>query len=214
MFQKRFEGSVDFYLSWNDYKYGFGDVNGEFWLGLEKIHALTPDDNNMLRVDLEDFGGNTRYAEYNMFDVTSENDKCKLNLGSYSCNIMKFSPPTTHKRIINVIGITKELNKTTLPSPCKRFCFQPTLAFRFRTKKSPSNPNLLYMVVIIVSSSSTLNRAIEIKIKRVCNGLLFPGDLDPSSLTLGGSVVLLVCGFMKRDNSWRGASCLRKSRLN
>lgn len=60
MFQKRFEGSVDFYLSWNDYKYGFGDVNGEFWLGLEKIHALTPDDNNMLRVDLEDFGGNTR----------------------------------------------------------------------------------------------------------------------------------------------------------
>ena len=55
VFQKRFEGSVDFYLSWNDYKYGFGDVNGEFWLGLEKIHALTPDDNNMLRVDLEDF---------------------------------------------------------------------------------------------------------------------------------------------------------------
>ena len=122
VFQKRFEGSVDFYLSWNDYKYGFGDVNGEFWLGLEKIHALTSDDNNMLRVDLEDFGGNTRYAEYNMFDVTSENDKCKLNLGSYSCNIMKFSPPTTHKRNINVIGITKELNRTTLPSPCKRFC--------------------------------------------------------------------------------------------
>ena len=107
MFQKRFEGSVDFYLSWNDYKYGFGDVNGEFRLGLEKIHALTPDDNNMLRVDLEDFGGNTRYAEYNMFGVTSENDKCKLNLGSYSCNIMKFSPPTTHKRNINVIGIAK-----------------------------------------------------------------------------------------------------------
>ena len=80
--------------------------------------------------------------------------------------------------------------------------------------KSPSNPNLLYMVVIIVSSSSTLYRAIEIKIKRVCTGLLFPGDLDPSSLTLGGSVVLLVCGFMRRDNSWRGASCLRKSRLD
>ena len=41
--------------------------------------------------------------------------------------------------------------------------------------------------------------------KRVCNGLLFPGNLDPSSMTLGGPVVLLACGFRRRDNLlvWR-----------
>ena len=84
VFQKRVDGTVDFYLNWSDYKQGFGNLSGEFWLGLEKIHRLTSDDNKMLRVDLEDFDGNTRYAEYNMFGVMDENDKYKLNLGIYS----------------------------------------------------------------------------------------------------------------------------------
>ena len=54
MFQKRLNGSVDFYRYWNDYKRGFGDLNSEFWLGLDKIHRLTSYNNNMLRVDLEE----------------------------------------------------------------------------------------------------------------------------------------------------------------
>ena len=88
MFQKRLDGSVDFYLNWNDYQNGFGNLSGEFWLGLEKIHRLTSDNNSMLRVDLEDFEGNATYAEYNTFGVTSENDKYKMILGSYSGNLL------------------------------------------------------------------------------------------------------------------------------
>ena len=84
MFQKRLNGSVDFYRYWHDYKHGFGDLKSEFWLGLDKIHRLTSDNNSMLRVDLEDFEGNTAYAEYKMFGVMSEKDKYKLILGSYS----------------------------------------------------------------------------------------------------------------------------------
>ena len=89
VFQKRLDGSVNFYLDWNDDKHGFGNLNGEFWLGLDKIHRLTSDYNSMLRVDLEDFEGNTAYAEYNMFGVRSENEKYKLNLGSYSRGNLK-----------------------------------------------------------------------------------------------------------------------------
>ena len=84
VFQKRLNGSVNFYRIWNDYKHGFGDLKSEFWLGLDKIHRLTSDNNNMLRVDLEDFEGNTAYAEYNLFGVMSEKHKYKLILGSYS----------------------------------------------------------------------------------------------------------------------------------
>ncbi|KAL9974469.1 hypothetical protein ACROYT_G011503 [Oculina patagonica] len=84
VFQKRLDGSVDFYLNWSDYKHGFGNLSGEFWLGNDKINRLTSADNMSLRVDLEDFEGNTRYAEYNKFAVMSENENYKLILGKYS----------------------------------------------------------------------------------------------------------------------------------
>ena len=33
VFQKRLHGSVNFYLDWNDYQHGFGNLSGEFWPG-------------------------------------------------------------------------------------------------------------------------------------------------------------------------------------
>ena len=103
MFQKRLDGSVDFFLNWNDYKVGFGDLNGEFWLGLDKIHRLTSGDNSILRVDLEDFEGNTAYAEYDMFSVMSENDKYKLNLGSYSGIIFHYLAPICESTALQTV---------------------------------------------------------------------------------------------------------------
>ncbi|KAL9961155.1 hypothetical protein ACROYT_G030048 [Oculina patagonica] len=84
VFQKRQDGSVDFYRGWADYKRGFGNLTGEFWLGLEKIHRLTSSGQYKLRVDLEDFAGNTAYAEYDLFRVASEGSRYQLNMGSYS----------------------------------------------------------------------------------------------------------------------------------
>ena len=83
VFQKRLDGSVDFFRGWDDYKRGFGSLNGEFWLGLDKIHRLTKQ-RSRLRVDLEDTTGKTAYAEYDFFGVASENSKYKLSLGTYS----------------------------------------------------------------------------------------------------------------------------------
>jgi hypothetical protein len=37
----RYEGVQDFYLNWRNYKLGFGNLGGEFWLGLEYLHQLT-----------------------------------------------------------------------------------------------------------------------------------------------------------------------------
>ena len=84
VFQKRLDGSVDFYRGWDDYKRGFGNLTGEFWLGLDKIHRLTVSSSNKLRVDLEDIHGKTAFAEYSSFAVKNERAKYQLSLGSYS----------------------------------------------------------------------------------------------------------------------------------
>ena len=82
VFQKRLDGSVEFYRGWDDYKRGFGNLNGEFWLGLDKIHRLTKE-RSRLHVDLEGTTGKTAYAEYDFFGVASERSKYKLSLGTY-----------------------------------------------------------------------------------------------------------------------------------
>ena len=42
--QKRFNGSVDFNRDWKSYKDGFGNANGEYWIGNEFIHQFTHHD--------------------------------------------------------------------------------------------------------------------------------------------------------------------------
>lgn len=84
MIQKRFDGSVDFYLGWEDYKRGFGNLSGEFWLGLDKINLLTREGKKRIRVELTDTEGETAYAEYDFFSVSSERNEYRLGLGYYN----------------------------------------------------------------------------------------------------------------------------------
>ena len=81
--QRRLDGTVDFYRKWSDYKNGFGNLGGEFWLGLEKIHRLTKTQSK-LRVDLEDFHDNAAYADHDMFSVANESKKYQLSVKTYS----------------------------------------------------------------------------------------------------------------------------------
>ena len=85
VFQKRFDGSEDFYRNWSEYKNGFGRLDGEFWLGNDKIHRLTNRHQELL-IELEDFHNNTAHAQYDYFSVGSEEDWYELHLGAYSGN--------------------------------------------------------------------------------------------------------------------------------
>ncbi|KAM4605610.1 angiopoietin-related protein 3-like [Polymixia lowei] len=62
--QRRKDGSVNFDQTWEMYENGFGDFQGEFWLGLTKIHPLTGQGNSVLRIELEDWKQGKRFIEY------------------------------------------------------------------------------------------------------------------------------------------------------
>ena len=80
----RYDGSRSFARNWREYKAGFGVPGEEHWLGLEYMHQLTSSRPYTLRIDLTDFHGSSRYAKFSTFEVTSEADKYRLLLGSYS----------------------------------------------------------------------------------------------------------------------------------
>ena len=84
LFQRRIDGSVDFYLGWKNYIEGFGNLSGEFWLGLDNIHRLSKSGQNVLRVDMEDFENEKRYAYYKTFAVANVTDKYRLTVGGYA----------------------------------------------------------------------------------------------------------------------------------
>ena len=87
VFQRRIDATVDFYRNWNDYKNGFGDLNGNFWLGLEKIHRLaSPGRGAILRIDLKHIDDPTQLtsAEYSTFEVTGESDGYRLKCSGHS----------------------------------------------------------------------------------------------------------------------------------
>ncbi len=85
VFQKRddFVPGEDFYRTWLEYKRGFGNLQQEFWLGNDRLSMLTNQDLYQLRVDLEDFEGQKRFALYDSVRIANEVDQYRLTLGSY-----------------------------------------------------------------------------------------------------------------------------------
>ena len=84
MFQRRRDGSENFYRGWGDYENGFGNIKGEYWLGLKKISCLTSVEvNTKLRIDLADFAGHSKYACYDQFRVGNPSSNYKLTIGGY-----------------------------------------------------------------------------------------------------------------------------------
>ena len=87
VFQKRYDGSVDFFRSWQNYENGFGSSNGEYWLGLSNVRRLLSDGRNWtLRIDLEAYDGEKVYAEYDSFMIGDEASNYRLTVGNYNGN--------------------------------------------------------------------------------------------------------------------------------
>ena len=85
VFQKRDDliPGENFYRTWLEYKRGFGELDKEFWLGNDRLSLLTNQDEYELRVDLEDFDEQQRFAHYYSFRIATELDKYRLTLGKY-----------------------------------------------------------------------------------------------------------------------------------
>ncbi|KAA8588406.1 microfibril-associated glycoprotein 4 [Etheostoma spectabile] len=84
VFQRRMDGTVNFYRGWDQYKTGFGTAAGEYWLGLESLYHLTRRKKCELLVEMEDFEGNKAFARYSSFSINSQSYGYKLQVSGFS----------------------------------------------------------------------------------------------------------------------------------
>uniref|UniRef100_A0AC11C2C0 Tenascin R n=1 Tax=Ovis aries TaxID=9940 RepID=A0AC11C2C0_SHEEP len=83
VFQRRQNGQTDFFRKWAEYRVGFGNLEDEFWLGLDNIHRITSQGRYELRVDMRD-GQEAAFASYDRFSVEDSRSLYKLRLGGYN----------------------------------------------------------------------------------------------------------------------------------
>ncbi|XP_075688846.1 angiopoietin-related protein 3 [Rhinoderma darwinii] len=92
--QRRTDGSVEFNQTWEDYAKGFGDLGGEFWLGLKKIFILSQQADYMLHIELQDWKHNNRFVEY-LFTLGNQDTSYTLQLSQVLGNIPSALPEHT-----------------------------------------------------------------------------------------------------------------------
>ncbi|XP_066933024.1 microfibril-associated glycoprotein 4-like [Clytia hemisphaerica] len=83
VFQRRFDGSENFYRSWQEYKHGFGKLQGEHWLGNENLYRLTAQaisSGSELFVGMVSIPTGRPYMWYANFDIGRESTGYKLHV--------------------------------------------------------------------------------------------------------------------------------------
>ncbi|KAI4889768.1 hypothetical protein NFI96_015758 [Prochilodus magdalenae] len=84
--QRRKDGSVNFFRNWESYKKGFGNIDGEHWLGLDSIYNLGKQGDYKLLVEMQDWMEKKVYAAYSSFHLEPESESYRLRLGTYQGN--------------------------------------------------------------------------------------------------------------------------------
>ncbi|KAJ7374286.1 Fibrinogen C domain-containing protein 1 [Desmophyllum pertusum] len=85
---------LNFDRNWTEYKFGFGNLQGEFWLGNKIIHRLLKMP-HVLRIELKTrksrkFG----FAEYSRVTMDGPNNKYRLKISGYHGNISDCGGPS------------------------------------------------------------------------------------------------------------------------
>ncbi|XP_059142710.1 fibroleukin-like [Physella acuta] len=84
--QRRTKGDTNFSRTWDEYRDGFGSVDGDLWLGNEKVHQLTTSRIYELRIDMNG-DHRTHYAYYSRFQLGDERSHYALHLTGFKGDV-------------------------------------------------------------------------------------------------------------------------------
>ena len=82
--RNRKNSQLSFNKNWREYEEGFGDLNKDFWAGLELMHTLTQKRQWEMRVDYQKNDKTWSYLHYNQFSVGSVSEEYPLTVGGFT----------------------------------------------------------------------------------------------------------------------------------
>ena len=196
--QRRVNDSEPFQdKTWVDYKEGFGDYLGNYWMGLEKIHEITTSSHYDLYVAFNrrnNFLNTEYYAVFTNFRVGSEAQKYKMIYDNFDAgrsssenmatgfaqhNTSNFSTPDSdNDRFTNHDCANYEnyphggwwfgVNNGGSNSPTTPICYESNLNGKYYNSDSDNNGDGIKWEGLSLSSTHSLNNTI-MAIRRVTN---------------------------------------------
>nr|XP_013812137.1 PREDICTED: fibrinogen-like protein 1-like protein [Apteryx mantelli mantelli] len=82
--RNRYNTEITWAESWSTYKYGFGNVQTDYWLGTEYIYQIAKQKVYQVKFVIWDATNATKFADYNLFSVEDMSQGYRLRLGSYT----------------------------------------------------------------------------------------------------------------------------------
>ncbi|XP_053896780.1 fibrinogen-like protein 1-like protein isoform X1 [Malaclemys terrapin pileata] len=117
--RNRHDTQITWAESWSTYKYGFGNVQDDYWLGTEYIYRIAKQKVYQVRFVIHDSSGTMKYADYNLFGLEDESNGYRLRLGSYTGTagdaMTSNNPTTVHD---NMKFSAKDLDQDTSSGNC------------------------------------------------------------------------------------------------
>ena len=84
--QRRVDNAVDFNRTLSDYEFGFGQLDGNFWLGLGKMKRILDSgkDGYELYMGMQKHDGVSKFASWDKFDIGTKASDWKLTISTGS----------------------------------------------------------------------------------------------------------------------------------
>ena len=106
--QRRISDSVDFYRDWDDYVNGFGEADGNYWMGLEEMHQLTTTHDMSLYVDIETFEGEPFTLKLETFSVGNASSNYTMHFSGYSQSSDRVKQPIFSSQYNDMMFTTRD----------------------------------------------------------------------------------------------------------
>ena len=113
--QRRISDSVDFDRDWDEYVNGFGEADGNYWMGLEEIHQLTTTHDVGLDINIVTFEGDPFTLKFETISVGNAASNYTMTFTGYSQSSDRVKFPLFNSNYNGLMFTTRDRDNDLKP---------------------------------------------------------------------------------------------------